>query len=358
MPSRYSDHKYSDRKGYVGPNEIGAVRRDFVSRRLNRIAWRHDLQYMRTKDPYTTYNRADRKFINKIEKYLKKTPYADDWLIARSAQRVFEAERGLLPWNEDHQKGANNLPKKLINQPFPDSLRPPMSYKRPRWGDSFKSVKALSFPYGRRFAPKGQANLRHLKNCVEYKFLDKQSSSSAISSTAPLIDCVSAGIAQGNTNSTRQGNKIFISRIQIQGRVHHSTGSGFAHSRIIVFIDREGYQGGASPTIAQLLATTGTDNFNAFRNLDHAGRFKVLADRKFSLPLLSADTDPGYGTSTGVYNFRKSFSFKNGLIQQYTGTGGAESDITKNAIYVMVVTAHGTANAVTATLQTRIRFTD
>lgn len=350
MPSRYSNEKYSDRKGYVGPNNFGAWRRDFVSRRLNRIAWRHDLQYMRTKDPYTTYNRADRKFINKIEKYLKKTPDADDWLIAQAAKKVFETERGILAWNEDHAKGATNLPEKLINQPFPESLRQPMPYAGTK---RLRESPFMSLVKHRTWAPRGRNNLRHLKNCVEYKFKDTTVDSSSRWSI-PLVTCLTAGVTQGSTDQTRQGNKIFISKLQLNMRLQHPAGTYHAAARVLLFIDTEGYQNAASPTAADLLASS--EYIAAFRNLNHTSRFKVLMDKRIVLSPSVATT--GDSSEKAMYLLRKTINFKNGLIQQYSGTGGAESDITKNAIYVMVLTNDDTAGAITAKFTSRIRFTD
>lgn len=216
-----------------------------------------------------------------------------------------------------------------------------------------KARRLLQQPMYRSAYQRSRANWRHLKNCVEYKTHEANQATTQAPNTGTIASVVS-GIAHGDAWNTRQGRKIYISRLQINGHIDSAAaGSECQPVRVLVVQDRQA--NGATPTLAEVLNTAAAANpIQAYRNLENTARFKILMDKKFM-----ANKDAGSGKC--CIPFSKVIRFPKGLHVTYdaSDTAGASAQIFTNNVWVISVGHHSTAtNNGQVTWTSRIRFTD
>lgn len=197
-------------------------------------------------------------------------------------------------------------------------------------------------------------------------------------------------IPQNTTKNGRIGRKISIKRFSCRFKAAFTSAAsdnryGPIFARWIVFIDTQ--TNGNTPNEDAVLDNTHIGNYNAgppvvypqdwvgdsFQNLDNAGRFRILSDRRYKVdPVLTFTT--GVATSSGAtYNAlmdKMSISLK-GMPMEYSGVDGAENEIRTNSIWSFVTYFRGAtasvnpgvanfANAVTIKtfLKGRVAFVD
>lgn len=164
--------------------------------------------------------------------------------------------------------------------------------------------------------------------------------------SASNIYCLSA-IAQGDTDVTRDGNKIKYKSLQLKGQLYQNIGGVQSSTvRLIIFIDRN-FENGVPPTCANILdgSVFGTTQAPyAMRNRLERERFKVIYDKLFTLNQTGANTLP--------FN-----------IYRRIGNIGTYSDSTnsgygKNMIYMAWISGQESDKKPTVNLVKRLAFTD
>lgn len=135
----------------------------------------------------------------------------------------------------------------------------------------------------RKSAKKKVATKQYVKNMLnkvqEIKYYD-EADTIAISTTGSVV-CVS-DMAQGDTDITRDGDKIILKSMQLRGTMAYAAADVNNLIRIIVFqwfpVDTA-----ADPSAAAILQQTGTFGIVSPYNHDQRNQFHILADRTFLL---------------------------------------------------------------------------
>ncbi len=199
----------------------------------------------------------------------------------------------------------------------------------------------------------------------ELKFADKEVTAQAFSGSWGTLDPTDdslTGVAQGNGESQRLGRKYQVHSLHIKGFVEAATSESAVtpqqdiQCRLVVVIDSQ-------TNAAQLSATDVfdaglTDDINAFRNLQHSTRFRVLKDKTFKINRSMAVVNEGaanlFATASQEIPFKWNFRFSTPLEIITTGTTAAINVVATNSIHVIGI---ATSTAGLINYQSRLRYT-
>jgi len=117
----------------------------------------------------------------------------------------------------------------------------------------------------------------------ELKFLDTVEPQSAVAAAGTLGQVSLNIIPQDDTESGRVGRKVSIKKFMVKALMILPATTVAANSvdriRLMFIVDRQA--NGASPTVAQILATPST--IDSFQNLANASRFQILYDKTHTI---------------------------------------------------------------------------
>lgn len=153
---------------------------------------------------------------------------------------------------------------------------------------------------------------------------------------------------QGDSATTRDGNKVMIKKIMLRGAVLKSVGSDAADMRqgssvmIAVVLDKQtnGTQLSAEDVFDDTVAANAEEAF-AFRKISTSPRFEILARRMLALSDTTAGTD-GANTNSiggGVRNFE--IMINKPIMINFSANAGAIGDLSANSIHVIGVCSTG-----------------
>lgn len=162
--------------------------------------------------------------------------------------------------------------------------------------------------------------------------------------TAGTIELLT-GIQQGDTSLTREGLKIRLQSLFVQGIVNtNSSLDSSCHGRLIIFFDTQ--QHGTAPVVTDVLETA--DEL-ALPEHENQNRFIIVKDKHFVItPQIS-----GSAASRFFKIYRK---FKGRRIF-YIGTGAAAANMGKGQLYALYISGQGTYPPV-LDFEARVRFTE
>lgn len=217
------------------------------------------------------------------------------------------------------------------------------NYKRsyPKYKPSYKKQKRPMFGRMDMAAYNMAKSALKLIN-VEKKFHNLTHSALAISSAATLHNIVE--IAQGDTNSTRDGDslKIISLMFKFTCKIHASALQTF----IRVMLIKDTAHNSTTPTIGNILTSTGINaSIVSGLAMNNRGRFQVLMNE-----IVSLDQN---GKQSSVIN--KYFNLEQHIL--YSGATGAASEQTRNSLYFIFISDEVT-NTPTITYYSRLRFVD
>lgn len=149
-----------------------------------------------------------------------------------------------------------------------------------------------------------------------------------------------SGIAQGDTDITRSGNKVLFKDIIFRANVNASSVPSATTARIIMFVDKE--CDGSNPTVAQVLQQA---SVHSPLNMDFSKRFVVLKDWLFGYS--------NVGILERVVKTYKTLNF-HGF---YDGTTVTVTDCKENQIFILFISDAAT-NAPGYSFWSRIKFYD
>lgn len=224
-------------------------------------------------------------------------------------------------------------------------------YKKPRYSQT-KSYQGGSQPKGKKQAsarPPVRPEVKSFDNALSF-LVD---STGEIPATGQLL----TGIVQGTTVSTRVGNKITLSSIQIEGTATYVPGAGAQMgTMVIVKLVFDKQCNGAVATItgdANSIFTTG-DLSIALRDLDNQERFEVLKTWKWPFNATA-------GVSTAYSNQVQDFScykkLKNREIH-YGASAGAITDLRSGNLFLVAGTDGAGDDATACEATGRINYYD
>lgn len=216
---------------------------------------------------------------------------------------------------------------------------------------------------GRRRALRRAITLGNIRTAgllgVEKKFLDTNATGGVVATIAgSAIDPAAGSLCcptQGDTAQTRDGRRIVVKTVQVRG-VLRSTAvlqdqddmPSSRVVRVIVFVDTQ--TNGAAPTITDML--TGNYPEDAFINLEHGQRFRILFDRTYTLHPRSFND--GAATGSVIFENRSVDMFKSiDLPITFDASNGNIGDITDNSIHVCAI---ANETGITLEYNSRCRF--
>lgn len=206
-----------------------------------------------------------------------------------------------------------------------------------------------------------EKKLRAVENSPELKFIDNFNAITILGVPAAAQINLLNGVVQGTTETTRLGEEIKPTSLQLRGTIFGTTSATQAdfEVRIIVFWDRQ--SNGVAPTAAQLLdLTTITQAYHAPYNRDYQERFTVLWDHNIHNQF---NTWTGSGTVLAATSKGYSKYIKlNRKVMYGLANGGTIADIATNSLYLLTTqsTAAGTGSPVAAqhVYGARVNFRD
>lgn len=153
------------------------------------------------------------------------------------------------------------------------------------------------------------------------------------------------GVAQGTTANTRLGRRITMHSLLVKGTVQLApTTTGASPLRLIVVYDSQA--NAAAPVATDVLLA---DVISAPMNLSNSRRFKILFDEVVGC----------IGTGGPQAAWIERYVKLNHVVEFNTGSAGTIADIQTGSIYMLGYNNGNFGTAFpTASIQTRIRFTD
>jgi len=204
---------------------------------------------------------------------------------------------------------------------------------------------------GRPIAPKFK---RVQASSAELKFKDTTKAQTALASAGTIFNDTLVGMVEGNTDSTRIGNRITARSVMVRGTAKMAATAAATDTsqtvRIIVYLDRQA--NGATAAVGDILASA---DYRSFNNLDNSDRFRTLAEETIDIKLSGATE------TAGAYTYgecKKSFFLKAklNLDFKFKGNAGSVADLSGNNIGVLVISE--TDNIGTCGYIARVRYTD
>lgn len=172
----------------------------------------------------------------------------------------------------------------------------------------------------------------------ERKYIDK--TGSFTQGTVPSITRLTE-IAQGDTETTRDGDSVLMKTLTIRERgvIHNSSTSSVLLRRVIVVDTR---CDGVLPGMTDIFTTT---SLTTHMNNDQDGRFVILKDNIFRL------------SAEGTRDYYKKLHLNLNIHCKYDGSGSIIDDAKGNQIYY-IIWSNDNTNQPSVDFNSRIRFTD
>lgn len=202
---------------------------------------------------------------------------------------------------------------------------------------------------------------------MERKFLDTALEPAAIAAAiagseadpATLL-CLNA-MAQGDTQSSRDGRKVVLKSVQVKGTIDLAPTDNVTNGDCVVFValvlDKQ--TNGAQFNAEDVFVSTALSGAvgpvsQPFRNLEWVQRFEVLATKTISMNQLGVAYN---GTSVLPLSRKETFEFyrKLNIPVMFTSSSGTVSSIADNSLHVVAITSSNTA-APTIAYSARVRY--
>lgn len=200
------------------------------------------------------------------------------------------------------------------------------SYKRTKRFSRRRKGRGKKAWYMRKYnayelAGKAWTAAKYLKGLinVEFKKFDVDSSTATSGAVVHFN-----GIAQGDSDQTRDGNSVLMKSLLVRGNIVTNGNATSTRCRVIFFIDKQQI-GDTTPAQSDILDPD-LNQMVAPLNNQTVGRFTILSDKRYSLNLILA----GASTST-------EYSFFTRLQKHARFNGSAATDIQKNGVYMLFV---------------------
>jgi len=263
-----------------------------------------------------------------------------------------------VPQPQKYQRAAHRARARLFS--FHSQKQRNMQYARygKPTGTSIAAIQAKMKKKGRLppFVPK-RIPLRALSLPArqESKYLDTTLSFALDLSTEVVASSLNL-VTQGDTATTRDGNVIVISSLEIQGRLAYvPQGAATAASCAYMWIILDRQADGTAPTATGNATSvlTGSNTCDLLPLPANQWTFKTLG--KIVVPMVAtAGVTTAYNNSYADVHWYK--KFKNGLEIRFNGNAGTVADVMSNNI-LLIAGAMDTDDAISFTGVARIRFT-
>ncbi len=189
----------------------------------------------------------------------------------------------------------------------------------------------------------------------ELKFHDVTLDDAVVSATGTVTPTVNI-IAQGNTESTRNGRKCTIKAFQWRyhislPEVNDDTDPGPPDQvRVILFEDSQA--NGATATVTDILESA---VLHSFRNLSNTQRFKFHCDKTYSLNYSGMGSPVAGGVAQAQVVREYTFYKKVNIPLEFNSNAGVIGEIRSNNLGVLLISHAGVAGFFSSI---RLRFSD
>lgn len=220
-------------------------------------------------------------------------------------------------------------------------------------------AKKKSPPKGRTYVDRRQTKaivglqrqVKAIKN-HEPKFITAAVANTSLVNSSPVITLLN-GVAQGDTNVTRNGNKMKFWSLEMR-MILKSTMFLQVPQPVRLVLVRKIKTVGATVTLSNLFTDATPDFLDHYNvtNIDFAKTYKVYWDKTFTIYPESFDNSATGTTSeplaTGSsYQVRTIRTKLGGFVTDYgLGNAGTVADIDTNGLFLISFTDNGVANAV------------
>ncbi len=247
------------------------------------------------------------------------------------------------------------------------------SFKGGRVGSAFRS-RVSQHRRPRRFTQRSISNARIGGFLgIEVKFYDQKLVNGALVAPTdaaggevdPSATVLMNTVVQGDGESQRDGRKITMKSIYVEGVVSIATqtGQSGADSAVTIFIAlvMDQQTNGATITSENVYTNPGANAKLAagpFRNLQFTKRFKVLGTRKFTMQQVSMTNDTGSTGGVIVSGITKRFKFFKHLGNStvtYTASTETVANIVDNSLH-LIAYCSSTSMAPLISYSSRLRF--
>lgn len=209
--------------------------------------------------------------------------------------------------------------------------------RRKRGGEPFISGKLCVTPKSAYLYAKNAFN--YLSGLVNSEMHHSETTLSAQAvSTTPVMSSLTA-IAQGDTNSTRTGNSIFVRKLDINLTLYQAN-NVTSLVKVVIFRDKQ-QVGDTAPGFTDVYSSVAPTSMLTLTNL---GRFDILYHR-----IISVDAVAG--------NPQKVLRINKVMRRHVRYNGSASTDIQKGGLYIALVSDEATST-VTADMTARLSFYD
>lgn len=235
----------------------------------------------------------------------------------------------------------------------------PAQFKRTYKPDDSKSKRVAAYRSRQLQARAAQVMAARMysrpsRDVGELKFLDTAHSDATLASAMTFYNPMI--VAQGTTESNRDGRKINIRSIHLRGFATLLNATDVTNTstlmRMRVVLDKQ--CNGAQFAATDLLES---DSVNSFMNLANRNRFVTLMDKVFAFSC------PGASATGAAYSFGEivkpiQFNLKCNIPIEYDNsvTTGAIGSVRSN--YICIVLQTSTGELINVSFTSRIRFTD
>ncbi len=185
----------------------------------------------------------------------------------------------------------------------------------------------------------------------ETKFVDTEiNNATAVAGTSTVTFLT--GIAQGDDDTQREGNRIKIQSIQIRGLVSADKDAvNGAPCRMILFRNHT-RNNGSNPAVTSILEA---DAYFAYRNKDNNGDFTTIWDKTFIIPPSGAAISEAEFNTMDIRYYKR---FKKPLNAYYDLTSNVIGAAEKGHLFLMLMTENGATFIPLYKLNIRVAFKD
>lgn len=173
----------------------------------------------------------------------------------------------------------------------------------------------------------------------ETKRFDTDALGAAISTTGTFY--LLNGIAQGNDVINRDGNEVYIHKLNFKISLFNADSSN--KIRVIIFIDSQA--NAAAPSVSDVLQDAANYPILTPLNYDNKKRFRILLNKVFV-----TDTDD----PTSTFQLYR----KIGRKVQYSGSAGGIATIKRNSLFLLLISDSNASSHPTIDYISRIYFTE
>ncbi len=177
----------------------------------------------------------------------------------------------------------------------------------------------------------------------ELKFHDVNLDDAVIATTGTVTASINL-IAQGTTESERDGRKCTISKINWSYNIvlpeldAVATPANGDTVRVIMFLDKQA--NGAAATTADVLETT---DYQSFKNLSNSSRFLTMYDKVHTINYRTLASDGAGVVSSGKVTMNGSFYKQCSIPLEFSAATGAITEIRSNNLGVLLISQEGVA---------------